>query len=83
MLSPPLIQDMAIIGKTLFNVLRFWGPKNVGRFPACFPETIDCSKTPIFLSELRSSSSEAQKPENGALQLLKGLQLLVGFRPSQ
>ena len=33
----------------------------------------------LFLSEL--SSSEAHKPENGALQLLKSLQLLVGLRP--
>ena len=33
----------------------------------------------LFLSEL--SSSEAHKPENGALELLKSLQLLVGLRP--
>ena len=27
MFSPPLIQDMAIVWKPLFNMLCFWGPK--------------------------------------------------------
>ena len=30
---PPLIQDLAIVGKTLFNVFWFWGPKNTGPNP--------------------------------------------------
>ena len=30
---PPLIQDLVIAGKVLFNVLWFWGPKNTGPNP--------------------------------------------------
>ena len=31
--SPPFIQDLAIVGKTLFNAFRFWGPENTGPNP--------------------------------------------------
>ena len=33
MCSPPLIQDMAIVWVTLFNLFCFWGPKNTGPNP--------------------------------------------------
>ena len=33
MFSPPLIQDLAIVGKVLFNVFWFWAPKSTGPNP--------------------------------------------------
>ena len=33
LLSPPLIQGLAIVAKTRFNVFWFWGPKNTGPNP--------------------------------------------------
>ena len=33
MLRPPLIQDLAIVGKVLLNAFHFWGPKNSGPNP--------------------------------------------------
>ena len=59
----------AIVGKTLFNVCWFWGPKSIGRFEPDFFNTqfLNSEKLQISLSGLRSSSSEAMKLENGAL----------------
>ena len=33
MFSPPLIQDLAIVEKVLFNAFWLWGPENTGPNP--------------------------------------------------
>ena len=70
-----------MIGRSSIMSFDFGGLKIWGKISCFLIQTYRISGSQTHLaasSEL--SNPEAHKPENGALQLLKSLQLLVGLR---